>query len=234
MGAQRKHRKKPNFDARAFRDESSVHEVYLDEFRIARYLTSVGQYVEFVEHGGYDEECWWKHGGFGKFDTPARWEQQVEFPNRPVVGVCWFEASAYCEWAKCRLPTEAEWERAASGTEGRVYPWGEEIPVSSRLNYGNNLGHPTPVGIFPVSRTPEKVCDMAGNVWEWCADWYGEYASKPASNPRGPTKGTGRVRRGGSWALGARRCRSAYRRWSKPGSRGGRRGFRAVLLLPGK
>ena len=86
-------------------------------------------------------ERWWVAGGFGEWRTPEDWDEQLQFPSRPVVGVSWFEAAAYCAWAGCRLPTEAEWERAARGTERTRYPWGSEPPDSERLNYDGNVGH---------------------------------------------------------------------------------------------
>jgi hypothetical protein len=143
----------------------------LGEFRIARYPVTVGQYQRFVEDGGYREERWWQAGGFGEFSEPGGWDEQLQYPARPVVGVSWYEASAYCAWAGCRLPTSAEWQRAAAGTEEREYPWGNEPADPSRLNYDESrIGHPTPVGIYPLGATPDGIYDMAGNVWEWCAD----------------------------------------------------------------
>ncbi len=102
------------------------HEVSLDAYRIARYPVTVGQYREFIQDDGYQDASCWTAGGFGEFTEPEGWEQQQEFPSRPVVGVSWFEAAAFCQWADCRLPTEAEWERAARGTTARKYPWGDE------------------------------------------------------------------------------------------------------------
>lgn len=127
-------------------------------------------------------------------------ERQKEHPNLPVVGVSWFEAAAYCEWAGGRLPTEAEWERAARGPNGSRYPWGDEPPLDpSRANYQSHVGHPTPVGLYPKGNSAEGLCDMLGNVWEWCSDWFGEYEASGQENPARPESGKYRVLRGGSW-----------------------------------
>ena len=136
--------------------------------------------------------------------APPDWEKQTEYPNRPVVSVSWHDADGYCRWAGLRLPTEAEWERAARGAEGRKYPWGEEEPEPSRANYEKTgAGAPTPVGLFPRGATPNGICDMAGNVWEWVADWYGEYPKEKQQNPKGPSSGEMRVLRGGAWGSGS-------------------------------
>ena len=125
-----------------------------------------------------------------------------------MVNVSWYEAAAYCAWAGCRLLTEAEWERAARGTVGRKYPWGNQAAEPSRLNFGaSQIGHPTPVGIYPLGATPDGIHELAGNVWEWCADSYAAYPSEAVSNPRGPKQATARVPRGGSWADVAGSCR---------------------------
>jgi formylglycine-generating enzyme required for sulfatase activity len=194
MGAQSEDSKRPNYDGEAYAHESPVHEVYLDELRIARYPVTVGQYQRFVDDNGYKTERWWEAGGFGEFSEPDEWEEQLQYPARPVVYVSWYEAAVYCAWRGCRLPTEAEWERAARGTEGRKYPWGDAPANPSRLNYsGSQIGHPTPIGIYPLGATPEGVHDMAGNVWEWCADWFSGYTAETVSNPRGPDEATRRV-----------------------------------------
>jgi len=123
-----------------------------------------------VEDDGYANERWWNEGGFENGKEPGRWGIQTEHPNRPVVNVSWYEAAAYCAWKGARLPREAEWEQAA-GEGQRAYPWGDERPDANRANF-NEMGpkHPTPVGLYPAGATPEGLQDMAGNVWEWCAD----------------------------------------------------------------
>ena len=192
-------------------EEKPIHEVELSEFAIGRYPVTVEEFEKFVDDGGYAEPRWWKYPDSEKVHQRARpdaWEDQNEHRNHPVTGVSWFEATAYCEWlgerlgARVWLPTEAEWERVACGGEVRKYPWGDEID-SSRANfdYKGSPGKTTPVGLYPLGATVEGVHDMAGNVFEWVADWYGEkyYASSSKKNPRGPSKGTLRVLRGGSW-----------------------------------
>lgn len=202
MGAQKDDPSKPNYDSEAYEDERPVHRVGLKAYRIGRYPVTVAEYLRFIEAGGYEDKTFWINGGFGQWQAPNKWEEQLEHGNRPVVGVSWFEAAAYATYAGSRLPTEAEWERAARGTEGHRYPWGDEEPNTSRMNYGeSNVGCPTPVGVYARGATPDGILDMAGNVWEWCSDWYGEdYYSKAAGDsPHGPSTGEHRVVRGGCW-----------------------------------
>ena len=143
-----------------------------------------------------------------------RSDDQVQHPNRPVTGVSWYEAAAYCAWAGVRLPGEAEWEWAASGLEGREYPWGKAEPDEKRANFGMKLGNPTPVGLYPAGATPDGVADMAGNVWEWVEDWY-ELDKE-------------RVLRGGSFDDDSRVLRAAIRNSFEPDSRIDIIGFRCV------
>jgi formylglycine-generating enzyme required for sulfatase activity len=227
MGAQAQDPGKPNHDPEAHEDEAPVHEVHLYPFRIARYPVTVGEYCRFVD-GGYDAARWWTAGGFGTCKEPEGWQDQVAFPNRPVVGVSWFEAMAYCAWAGLRLPSEAEWERAARGAEARKFPWGQAPADPSRLNYQMQVGHPTPVGLFPLGTTPDGIADLAGNVWEWCADQYAPYQEPPREDPQGPESGESRVLRGGSWCSVAWNCRAAYRNWYGPAHRSDDVGFRVA------
>jgi formylglycine-generating enzyme required for sulfatase activity len=166
-------------------------------------------------------ERYWQAGGFGKFKEPDEWEEQQQFPSRPVVNVSWYEAVAYAAWADGRLPTEAEWERAARGPgeEYRKYPWGYTKPTGETANYGeSNIDHVTPVGIFPEDCSPEGVVDMAGNVWEWCENWYDEGRDT-------------RVVRGGAFYVSSEVLRSANRVRNDPVNRNYFRGFRVVRVV---
>jgi hypothetical protein len=183
-------------------------------FQIGRYPVTVEEYRRFVEDEGYQNERWWHAGGLGENTEPPDWEEQVQHPNRPVTGVSWFEASAYCAWDGVRLPTDAEWERAAGGLEGREYPWGPAAPDETRANFEMKVGNPTPVGLYPAGATPDGVADMAGNVWEWVEDWY--------------EKDKVRVLRGGSFSGGTRVLRAAVRDRGAPDVRDYVIGFRCV------
>ena len=156
------------------------------------------------------------------------WDEQLPHPTRPVVDVSWYEAAAYCAWAGCRLPAEAESDFAARGKQGRKYPWGNEGPYSSRANYDHKVGEPTPVGLYPLGVTPEGLADMAGNVWEWVSDWYGEYSPRPQEDPRGPAKGAQRVLRGGSWFDGPEHLRASNRFMYQPDDTDDIIGFRCA------
>ena len=226
MGAQKSGRNK---DPEAYDDEAPVHPVTLKSFRVGRFPVTVQEFARFVKAGGYAMEKFWKAGGFREFNQPDEWGSQKQFPNRPVVGVSWFEAAAHCAWAGGRLPTEAEWERVARGPNSARYPWGDGPPLDhSRANYELTVGHPSTVGLFPEGNNAEGVCDLLGNVWEWCGDWYGEYAEGPQSNPVGPAKGEIKIVRGGSWNYNAWNVRVSYRSGSGPSVRNGNFGFRCA------
>lgn len=170
-------------------DEEPQHEVYLDGFWIDRTEVTNAMYRSCMQAGG----C----------TTPGldKYYPYKEFSDYPVVYVSWEQANTYCEWVGRRLPTEAEWEKAARGTDGRLYPWGDEVPNSTMLNFARENGDIMPVGSFPEGASPYGALDMAGNAWEWVADWYAAhyYSNSPQSNPSGPEEGSYRVCRGGGW-----------------------------------
>jgi len=220
MGAQKDDNAGRNYDPMAW-DESPVHQVTVSAFQIGRYPVTVEEYSRFLEHGGAE-----------KGSEPENWQEQLRYPNCPVVGVSWFDASAYCSWVGGRLPTDAEWECAArSDREDVRYPWGDEKPDPQRAN--SVEGGPrrtTPVGLYPAGATPSGIHDLAGNVFEWVADWflegYGE--DSPVTDPKGPESGQGRGIRGGSWAVGSVYLQVAVRDWAVPGGRFEVIGFRCV------
>ena len=189
-------------------DEQPVHEVYLDDFYMDKYEVTNTQYCQFLNEKGNQEEgevTW-----LDIEDDDCRIKKQEGkyvprsgYENHPVIEVTWYGARAYAEWAGKRLPTEAEWEYAArGGLAGQKYPWGNSID-SSMANYGENIGDTTPVGNY--SANGYGLYDMAGNVWEWCADWFDDnyYTNSSYENPTGPSSGAFRVLRGGSWRSGA-------------------------------
>lgn len=239
MGAQKTDRKGDNFDEQMFGDESPVHPVHQDAFKICRYPVTVSQYEVFVNEKGYEREEFWDAGKADDQSKPREWELQLGFPNRPVTGVSWFESMAFCRWAGLQLPTEAQWERAVRGPEGknRKYPWGDEEIDIQRANYNETeTGHPSPVGCFPSGNVVWDakrrlwLAEMAGNVWEWCSDWFGDYPNEFNKNPMGPEKGSRRVLRGGCWGDAAGYCRCAYRSDCGPGYRDDDVGFRVVFV----
>jgi formylglycine-generating enzyme required for sulfatase activity len=145
--------------------------------------------------------------------------------DHPAVGVSYDDAVAYCRWAGGRLPTEAEWEFAARGTDGREYPWGNEPPEPGRAVYGGVIGHggkPAAAGTTPGDCSPFGILDMAGNVLEWCEDWFAPYPPGtlvPQLNPRGAAQGACRVLRGGCWSYEARALRATERLQQPPTQR---------------
>jgi formylglycine-generating enzyme required for sulfatase activity len=197
-------------------DEQPVNTVYLDAFYIDEYEVTNGQFAQFLNEQGNQEEggvTWVDIGAEYCLITESEGQYQPRsgYSDHPVVEVSWYGARAYCQWAGKGLPTEAEWEKAARGTDGRTYPWGEGIDCD-HAQYGKCGGQTMLVGSKPKGASPYGALDMAGNVWEWVADWYdsGYYATSPESNPRGPTSEDCRVIRGGSWydLEAFARCRS--------------------------
>ena len=176
-------------------DERPRHAVFLSAYAMDLYEVTVRAYALFLKKSGRTPPLFWD-----TVDLP-------EHAERPVIGVDWDDADAYCRWAGKRLPTEAEWEHAARGSDERRYPWGNETPIPELANYaiGARFSYSQtlmPVGHYDKGRSPYGMYDMAGNVWEWVQDWYGTnyYEMSEAHNPRGPAEGQFKVVRGGSWS----------------------------------
>jgi len=213
-------------------DETPVHKVYLDAFYIDKYEVTNLQFSEFLNQKGNQEE-----GGVAWLDTSdedclieyrnGKYQPKSGYESHPVIEVSWFGARAYAEWAGKRLPTEAEWEKAArGGLVGKKYPWGDSID-SSKANYSENVGQTTRVGRYPPNNY--GLYDMGGNVWEWVSDWYDQdyYSSSDSyRNPQGPSYGSGRVIRGAGWSNDAGYLRSASRSYVNPDSTSNHLGFR--------
>ena len=206
-------------------DEQPIHKVTLDAFWIDKTEVTNKMYALCVNAGA----C--QLPSSMSSDTRKDYYGVSEFDDYPVIYVDWNKAKTYCEWAERRLPTEAEWEKAARGTDVRTYPWGNDAPNSNLLNYDSKVGDTTEVGKYPAGASIYGVLDMAGNVWEWVMDWYDSnyYSSSPSQNPQGPASGQYHVLRGGSWVSNVSGVRSALRGGYDPSNIYGIVGFRCAL-----
>jgi formylglycine-generating enzyme required for sulfatase activity len=251
---------------------------------IARYPVTVAQFWTFINAGAYEDQSYWTEDGWawrkGEWDqriqdhalldwlnrrprelrdAPMLWDQQYRDFNRPVIGVSWFEASAYSKWLDTqlrasvsggkramivpddyvlpygyvvRMPTEAEWEKAARPQGDQHYPWGDDAWNEERANIGESrVGHPTPVGIYPRGATPNGLHDLSGNVWEWTISGYEPYPYRPNSTRQNDRADHAYTLRGGSWLTHYKYARSSSRRRSIPGGLDHDAGFRLVVSI---
>jgi serine/threonine-protein kinase len=241
--------------------EKPEHTVWLDAFWMDRTEVSNQQFERFVKESAYQtdaELAGWSYvfdlssGKWSKM-TGASWRHPqgpasnlVGLEQHPAVYMSWNDSSAYCTWAGRRLPSEAEWEKAARGTDGRLYPWGNQKPDKNLLNFADknipldwadqNMDEgytfTSPVGHYPEGASPYGVLDMAGNVWEWVNDWFDPayYQTQTVwRNPAGPPARVGRVLRGGSWDDSAGVTRSSFRLGYYPMDAYAFYGFRCAL-----
>lgn len=200
-------------------DDVPVHKVYLDEYYISKYEVTFDQYDKFCEETSRTKPS--DDNGWGR-------------GNRPVIRVTWNDANAFCNWLSQKtgknihLPTEAQWEKAARGTDQRKYPWGNSNPSCSLVNYDHCRDKTLPVGSYPSGVSPYGVHDMAGNVTEFCQDWYDSsyYSISPYKNPTGPSSGSERVERGGNWNDPWHLICSISRDWREPNIHSTDLGFR--------
>ena len=223
-------------DRNAYQPEFPQRRVYLDAYEIDKFEVTTVQFLKFVLATDRKPLIDWQYEG-GNF--------QETMANHPVMHVSWFEAEAYCQWAGKRLPTSAEWEKAARGEDGRIYPWGNEPAGLSRANFGRTglsgpvrdrperlLLYPPIISVdkYENAVSPYGVFQLAGNVAEWTADWYDPhyYKTAPDRNPKGPEKGTQRAFRGGGWIDSTPSVRPAQRNGTDPNTKMNWLGFRCA------
>ena len=211
-------------DSIALVDEKPRHTVFLNTFYIDRFEVTTGRYAVYMKES--------------RTRRPNFWTTKKYLQERPVVSVNWYDAIGYCAYYGKRLPTEAEWEKAARGTDERLYPWGNNPPTHQLANYGEgHFGRLYEVGLRNVGsieagKSPYGVYEMAGNAWEWVSDFYdGRYYKKsPMRNPQGPLKGACRVLRGGTWwhMIDTKHLRSTDRNCKDPENTNHQIGFRCA------
>jgi len=218
-------------------DEKPRHTVTLDAFWIGQTEVTNAMFAGFLNERGnqVEERAPWLNAAASEVrivqSQNGDWQPTLGLEDHPVTFVTWYAAQAYCAWAGGRLPTEAEWEKAARGDDGRIFPWGGEIDCTKANYLDCHEPGSIPVGSQPAGASPYGVLDMTGNVWEWVADWHAAdyYASSPPENPTGPAIGLARVVRGGSFLFDAKHARAANRRSDGPLITKPDYGFRCVF-----
>lgn len=254
-------------DADADDDEKPQRNVWLPDFRISRYPVTNAQWRAFLDAGGYRERQWWSDAGWqakeqGGWSEPALWDNpRFNGANQPVVGVSWYEATAFCRWLSAelgyavRLPSEAEWEKAARGIDGRIYPWGNAWEDNASNAGENSLDRPAPVGCFPRDRSEYGLMDLSGNISEWTAtpwrdrydalngttvELWGRLIAQSEAEDAGDVDLADRAEtaeeerytiRGGAWFSSRMNARCAVRDHLHPSARGNVLGLRVVAAL---
>jgi formylglycine-generating enzyme required for sulfatase activity len=212
-------------------DERPNHDVFVDTFYIDTYEVTNGRYLQFITETGHRTPQHPSDPSKGLWQGNIMPESIVDLP---VINVDWYDADSFCKWAGKRLPTEAEWEKAAKGPNDWRFPWGNVEPTDRHLNY-NQVWHGeatlVPVGIYEAGKSPYGAYDMAGNVWEWVADWYDPnyYSKSPARNPQGPETGTHKVLRSSGWQVETPQVRIFTRIKMEPLGRNHSTGFRCAM-----
>ncbi|MBD2074689.1 ergothioneine biosynthesis protein EgtB [Phormidium sp. FACHB-592] len=230
-----------NASLEALDNERPVHRVSVETYWIDRAPVTCKQYQAFMSAGGYQEQRWWSEEGWAWLQSaqviqPLYWSDAPDRANHPVCGVSWYEADAYARFVGKRLPTEAEWEKAASWNpivkQRQTYPWGEAVPSEHDCNCNHAVGQTTPVGAYPAGTSPFGCEDLLGNVWEWTNSWFDRYTGFEAYPYRGYSEayfdGQHRILKGGSWATQPSSLRCAFRNWYHPHVREIFAGFRCV------
>lgn len=225
----------------AMDNERSLHRVHLDTYWIDRYPVTCHQYRLFIDAEGYQNSEWWTPKGWewlqkNSVEEPLYWSNNPAWNYHPVCGVSWYEADAYAKFVGKRLPTEAEWEKAASWDAGAqrrcIYPWGNAQPDASQCNHDNKIGRTTPVNAYSAGQSAYGCYDLLGNVWEWTSSWFDAYEGFVSYPYRGYSQvyfdKQHRVLKGGSWATRPWSMRSSFRNWYYPEIRQILAGFRCV------